>query len=113
MLSKPHRLVRRADHLRVLRRGLTFRYPPLSVRVVATGRPTTRFAFIVSNQVSKRATERNRLRRQLREIIRGWLPRIRPGYDIVVSVRPGRGVYSTVQLQQALGRCLNHFRLHT
>jgi|SRR3989338_8864897 len=111
MLAKSYRLTRQADHRKALRYGAVVRYPPLLVRVVQSGRSASRFSFVVSNQVSKRATQRNRLRRQLREVTRAWLPQIRPGYDVVVTVRLGRAEYPTLQLKEALGQCFRRSRL--
>lgn len=44
-------------------------------------------AIVISTKVSKKATQRNRLKRQLREIIRHHLDQIKSGYDIVVSAK--------------------------
>jgi len=111
MLSKVNRLARRSDLLVALRRGQLSRAGLLSVRVVRTGRPVSRFAFVVSNKVSKRATVRNRLRRQLREITRSWLPQIHRGYDVVVTVHPGRAVLATAELAETLRWCLSRSQL--
>jgi len=47
----------------------------------------SRFGFIVSTRVSKKAVARNRLRRQMSEIIRINLKRIKKGFDIVLAAR--------------------------
>ena len=102
MLSRRNRVSSRADLLAVRRRGMAVRGGGLTVRALRTGKPVSRFAFVVSNKVSKRATERNRLRRQLREIVRHWLPTVASGYDVVVTVQPGLPVRPTAALADAL-----------
>ena len=46
-----------------------------------------RIGFIVSKRISKRAVERNRLKRLLGEAVRIFLPGLPPGIDIVFSAR--------------------------
>jgi len=48
----------------------------------AEGLPT-RFAFIVSKKLSKKAVQRNRAKRLLSEAVRGLLPKVKPGFDII------------------------------
>lgn len=49
--------------------------------------PST-FHFIISSKISKRATERNRLKRLLKEWARVNFKNINPGYKILVILRP-------------------------
>jgi ribonuclease P protein component len=42
----------------------------------------------VSQKVDKRAVVRNRIKRQLRAAVQQLLPRIQPGWQIVIGVRP-------------------------
>lgn len=111
MLSRTNRLSHPKDILAVLRQGERYRDGGLLVRVRPTGRPDIRFAFIVPNTVSKKSTRRNRLRRQLRELIRAWLPRIGTGFDVTVTVRPGRQSCTTDELAESLAICLRRARL--
>lgn len=53
------------------------------------GKPPTRLGISISQKVSKKAVVRNRIKRQIRAIIRQLLPRISPGWQLVVVVRPG------------------------
>ena len=48
---------------------------------------TSRFAVVVGTKVSKRAVIRNRLRRQIREIIRLRLATLKPGFDVMMLIR--------------------------
>lgn len=43
--------------------------------------PVSRFSFIVSTKISKKAVERNRIKRVLSETVRNLLPKIKPGFD--------------------------------
>lgn len=50
--------------------------------------PSSCFGISISKKVSKRAVVRNRIKRQLRAIIRDRLTNIRPGWQVVIVVRP-------------------------
>jgi len=47
----------------------------------------TQIGISISRKVSKRAVIRNRIKRQVRAILRGFLPRTKPGFSIVIGVR--------------------------
>jgi ribonuclease P protein component len=46
-----------------------------------------RIGFVVSKRISKRAVDRNYIKRLLGEAVRVFLPRLPAGLDIVVSAR--------------------------
>lgn len=101
MLPRPHRLADRTAIRRVLARGLRCWRPLLGLRSVRNGKPHSRFVFVVSTKVSKRATERNRLRRHLREGVRTLLPTVAAGYDVAVIVLPvARGAAASALREQ-------------
>jgi ribonuclease P protein component len=98
VLSQLHRLRKRQDfslayqqgkcrsgvHLLVRVRRCTTACPP-TVEVD----PPTRFGISVSQKVSKRAVQRNRVKRRLRAACRQLLPLVTPGWDVVIVVRSG------------------------
>lgn len=49
---------------------------------------SSRIGISISQKVSKKAVIRNRIKRQLRAVMRQLLPQISPGWDIVIVVRP-------------------------
>jgi ribonuclease P protein component len=54
------------------------------------GPTASRFAFVAGRQVGS-AVRRNRAKRRLREIVRGRLDQIRPGWDCLLIARPSVG----------------------
>jgi ribonuclease P protein component len=50
--------------------------------------PVSRFGIAVSKKVSKKAVIRNRIKRQIRAVIRTLLPIIDPDWNIIVVVLP-------------------------
>jgi len=87
MLPKIARLHNTKDISRVMRSGRFFRNTCLVVKYIRNTRKHCRFAFIVSNKISKKATVRNLIRRQLRSIIFLYKDRFRENYDMIVIVR--------------------------
>jgi ribonuclease P protein component len=47
----------------------------------------TRFAFVVSTKTAKLAVDRNRAKRQLREAVRELLPKIKPHFDVSLTIK--------------------------
>jgi ribonuclease P protein component len=86
--------IRRSGRFLVLR-GLPQRsYAPAAPnqgrsRPLSEGKPPTRIGISISQKVSKKAVVRNRIKRQIRAVLRQLLPRISPGWQLVVVVRPG------------------------
>ncbi len=102
MLPRLHRLADPAAIRRTLARGRRCWRPLLGLRAASNGTPQSRFAFVVSTKVSKRAVERNRIRRHLREEIRHLLPQLAGGHDVAVIVTPAAKGASGPLLRQQL-----------
>lgn len=89
MLAKQNRLSLRKELHRIQKEGKIFHFPLFSLlagqRLEANGE--SRFGFIVSNKIHKKATKRNRVKRLLREAVQMMLPEMEPGFDIVFLAR--------------------------
>src|SRR5260221_11586090 len=67
--------------------------------------------FVVSKRISKRAVERNYIKRLLSEAIRAALPRLGVGLDIVVSARQQAGTGDLHTLEQGMLALLERAQL--
>ena len=76
--------LRTAGFAEAYRAGKSWASPLLAIRARQTGLPTARYGFAVGKRLGKAVT-RNRLKRQLRAIVRE-LP-VSPGWDIIVVAR--------------------------
>ncbi|EKD79280.1 MAG: hypothetical protein ACD_41C00114G0003 [uncultured bacterium] len=85
----------------VYRRGVKTYHPLFRLFVRRTNRPTNQFTVVVSKRVSKKAVERNRIKRRLRPIVRKKLSS-RSGYDVVVVAQPKAKDATSQQLEQVL-----------
>jgi len=61
--------------------------PFFSIKFCKNGLPISRFGFIVSKKVDKRAVVRNRVKRQVRHAVEQMLLEIMQGYDILFILR--------------------------
>ncbi|MDO8551454.1 MAG: ribonuclease P protein component [bacterium] len=84
MLPQKNRLLSRRDFETVKGKGVKFQTNLFGLIVCPTEKDNSRFGFIISTKISKKATERNLIKRRLREVFREFLTKIQPGYDIVV-----------------------------
>jgi len=88
MLKKEYRIRKQKDFDRIFgKEGAFFSQGFISVKIIENDLPYSRFGFIVSNKVSKKAVRRNRTKRLLREAVRGAWPDIISGIDVVLIAR--------------------------
>lgn len=86
MFSTKHRLRHDKDVQRVLKGKKGVFDAVCGVKYAPNGLLHPRFTVVVGSKVSKHAVDRNRMRRQYREIIRTNLTKIVPGFDILLLV---------------------------
>ncbi|MFA5133330.1 MAG: ribonuclease P protein component [Patescibacteria group bacterium] len=89
MLPQENRLKKTRDFDLIWKKGQFFGTKFITFKYMKNSLPHTRVGFVVGTKVSKLATRRNKLKRQMREIIRLNLDKIKPGYDISITARPG------------------------
>lgn len=94
-LPQPNRLKLRRDFQAVYHKGIrrTGRYFILRgiIRIpkeTTQAKLATQIGISISQKVSKKAVVRNRIKRQIWAILRQFLPRLSPGWQIVIVVRP-------------------------
>ncbi len=88
MLSRTNRLSKQKDFEKIFRQGKECRIDGLVVKSLARQQSGSRFGLVISTKVSKKAVARNRLRRQIRAILRAHLTDIKPGFDVVLIAKP-------------------------
>lgn len=86
MLPRKHRLPR-FELVRVKNQGRLIPGKLFSLLKTSNQVGASRFGFIVSKKISKKAVERNRIRRLLFEAVQAVLPRIKEKADFVFLVK--------------------------
>lgn len=113
MLTAPNRLRRREDFAIIYAKGDRYHGKYLKLRVYNTKNleAQVQIGIVVSKKFSKKAVVRNRIRRQLREIFRTFLPQlnqvINQGFQIVITVVTVSSIPNYSELQEDLTNLLN------
>jgi ribonuclease P protein component len=86
MLSRKYRLKKNKDFERVYKEGEGFKEDFLFLKVLANNLENPRIGIVVGKKVSNKATERNLIKRRLREAVRKRIPEVKNGLDIIIVV---------------------------
>lgn len=103
MLKKANRINKTRDLQKVYRFGKPAHTSALVIKFVSAER--TQVAFVVSKKVSKKAVERNRIKRALREYVRLNLDQTKPG-KYLIMVKSGAASLSGSELRAELKKAL-------
>jgi len=88
MLAKNRRLAKEKDFKKTFKQGKSFYAKFLAVKALANELANNRYGLIISAKVSKKAVERNKLKRQIRAIIKAFEKRLITGHDLIIMVLP-------------------------
>lgn len=88
LLPKKFRLRKNIDFRKTYKRGKSLATRNLVMYIKKNNLKDSRIGFSISKKIGK-AHIRNKLKRQLREIIRKKIPLIKKGYDIIFIARQG------------------------
>ncbi|MFI5158418.1 MAG: ribonuclease P protein component [Sphingobacteriales bacterium] len=103
MLKKANRITKTRDLQSVYRKGKTLHTPALVIKFL----PGLKFrvGLVVSKKISKKAVERNRIKRALREELRLNKPNLALGEYMLVA-KPGASIYKNAALRADLVKSL-------
>jgi ribonuclease P protein component len=87
MLSRINRISKQKDFDLIFKEGRIFQDENLIIRTRKNGFPFSRLAVVVSSAISKKAVIRNKIRRQIIEIFRKDLKKVKIGLDIMVVIK--------------------------
>ncbi len=85
MLPKINRL-KKEDFTKIAERGRFFAAGSIALKILENEKNIQRIGFSIGKKFSKKAAERNAIRRKLREIFRGELKKIKKQADILVII---------------------------
>ena len=86
MFADKNRLRNDKDVERALKSKKSVFDSAAGLKYVANGKAENRITVVVGTKVSKLAVDRNKVKRQYREIIRLLLPSLKPGHDMIILV---------------------------
>ncbi len=112
MLPKINRLVKSEEITRVWKDGRYFRGKSVNFKILRNRHlSVSRFAFIVSNKITKKAVWRNKIKRKLRAIIQKKLNSLKSGYDILILAQPEILDWSYQAISEEVDKILKKARL--
>jgi ribonuclease P protein component len=110
-LNRALRLRKSSEFQRVRQQGRSSTSRLLILTCVPNDLARLRIGFVVSKRISKRAVERNHLKRLLGEAIRPSLPELPTGWDLVLSARNAANTASLAELEKDIVTVLHRARL--
>lgn len=90
MLESKNKLKKKADFDRVYEKGKFCSMGMLSLKATPNKEPATRIGFVISKKFSKKAVERNRVRRILRSCAFDLIKDIKEGFDIIILTKSSK-----------------------
>lgn len=101
MLAKQKRLTKKKDFEKIYRKGKTVKNDFLVLKTASNNLTINRFAFVVSQKISKKAVVRNKIKRRLRELVRLNINKMGAGRDFVFIALPGIEKKDFKQIKEA------------
>ncbi|MDQ1283832.1 MAG: ribonuclease protein component [Patescibacteria group bacterium] len=87
MLSRKNRLIKKEDFSSIYRGGKFFAHSNISAKIKKNGLDQTRLGISIGLKFSKKAVERNRIKRQIREAFQKRIGVIEKGWDVVFMAK--------------------------
>jgi len=112
MLKKSNRIGRNKEFDRAFKLGQSFYDKILGLKAVDNGLSLSRLGVLVSTKVSKKAVVRNRIKRQIRAIIRGEWAAMKSGKDLVIIVFPQILDKKFIEIKDTIVRGLKRAKLY-
>lgn len=88
MLPRTQRISLRQDFDFLFQKGRTVSSTYCAVRWLKTTQEASRFGFIVSNKISKKATVRNQIKRRLRAVVQKHFTHKNVSCDVIIIAKP-------------------------
>jgi ribonuclease P protein component len=87
MLPFKNRLVKRKDFEKIYKHGNFFYFGAIGIKALKNDLNDTRIGISIGLKYSKKAVERNKIKRQIREIAKKNLTKIKSGFDVVITIK--------------------------
>lgn len=83
----------------------------VGLKILANKIGQNRLGVIISRKVSKKAVDRNKLKRRIKEIFRAWTDKVIIGYDILVITLPGASEKTYQEIAKMLEQGLSRLKM--
>ena len=114
MLAKKYRLTKKSEFDLLKKEGKAVSFPYFTLSYLKReDKDDPRFGFIITTQISKNASLRNRAKRSLSEGVRQSLYAMKKGYDVVFIAKPKIVKVYTSDLMREVNDSLRKAKLLT
>lgn len=97
MLPIQNRLKKGKDFQKAFKEGKVFFQEDIVLKCAKNGLAVSRIGFSIGKKVTKKAVQRNRIRRVLREAFHQHLKNIKAGFDIIIIYSPKNRVKEKIR----------------
>lgn len=111
MLPQKNRLKRKKDFNLTFKKGKSFRSKLVEIKLRKVEGNEKKFAFVAPVKCFKKATERNRVKRILREIIREKTDKIVNGVNVIFIAKEDFLNHNFEEIEKEVNKSLNKFKL--
>jgi ribonuclease P protein component len=111
MLKVKNRLTKDKEISLVFKTGKSCYLNNIGVKAIFTERDFSRFGFLISKKVSKRAVVRNKLKRQIKAVVLENLPNWRVSSDVLFVCQPGLNDQSFEEIKNTLNEIFKKLNL--
>ncbi len=88
MLSRKYKLKKDNDFKKVFNKGKYYQKDFIKIKFLENDLEINRFGLVIGLKISKKAVQRNKIKRQLEEVIQSELEQMKKGIDIIILVQP-------------------------
>ncbi len=111
MLPQKYRLTKNKEFESVFKKGKGYKEQFLSLKLTDNDFDFSRFAFIVSNKISKKSTVRHKIKRRIREIIRLRINKIKNRKDVILIAQIGITDRGYREIEEVVDKLLKKAKL--
>ena len=88
MLPRKYKLKKDNDFKKVFNKGKYYQKDFIKIKFLENDLEINRFGLVIGLKISKKAVQRNKIKRQLEEVIQLELEQMKKGIDIIILVQP-------------------------
>lgn len=113
MLAKKYRLLKKKDFENVFEKGKFINDKFLYFKIIQNNQENSRFGIIVSKKITKKAVNRNKIKKRIRSIIKKNIPFIKKGIDLIIIPKKEINEKSFIQIQESISQLLIKAKIMT
>ena len=111
MLKKINRIGRKKEFLEIKNKGKIINSPLFGASTLVDETGEIKFGFVISKKISKRAVDRNKIKRRISEVLVKKLDNFKPGTKIVFLAKKSLLGASILKIEEEINKVFQFVRL--